>query len=176
MAGVASSTADSGPRSPLPDDPAGPRVPRDLLRGAVLLAGAHVAVDVGRLRVSADAGVRLELRQLSRTAFSEYQDQILRTFGYAFVRDGAVRAALPFPLAYVIAFEAGRFRNLVLGLVILPFFVTFLIRTIAWKTILADDGWVVSALGTIGLLPDEGGLFSASWAVMAASPTTGSSS
>ena len=68
--------------------------------------------------------------------------------------------------AYVIAFKAGRFKNLLLGLVILPFFVTFLIRTIAWKTILADDGWVVSALGTVGLLPDEGRLLSTSWAVI----------
>nr|MDT0523269.1 hypothetical protein [Streptomyces sp. DSM 41633] len=52
------------------------------------------------------------------------------------------------------------------GLVILPFFVTFLIRTIAWKTILADDGLVVSALGSIGLLPSEGRLLSTSWAVI----------
>ncbi|MDZ4232227.1 MAG: ABC transporter permease, partial [Dietzia sp.] len=50
--------------------------------------------------------------------------------------------------------------------VILPFFVTFLIRTLAWKTILADDGWLVTALGTIGLLPDEGRLLSTSWAVI----------
>ncbi len=73
---------------------------------------------------------------------------------------------LAFPLAYVIAFKAGRYKNLILGLVILPFFVTFLIRTIAWKTILADDGWVVSALGAVGLLPDEGRLLSTSWAVI----------
>ena len=73
---------------------------------------------------------------------------------------------LAFPLAYVIAFKAGRFKNLILGLVILPFFVTFLIRTIAWKTILADDGWVVSALDTIGLLPSDGRLLSTSWAVI----------
>ncbi len=49
---------------------------------------------------------------------------------------------------------------------ILPFFVTFLIRTIAWKTILADDGWVVSALDAIGLLPSDGRLLSTSWAVI----------
>ena len=73
---------------------------------------------------------------------------------------------LAFPLAYVIAFKAGRFKNLLLGLVILPFFVTFLIRTIAWKTILADDGWVVSTLGSVGLLPHEGRLLSTSWAVI----------
>ena len=94
-------------------------------------------------------------------AFSHYQDQIIRSFIYALVAT-LLCLLLAFPLAYVIAFKAGRFKNLLLGLVILPFFVTFLIRTIAWKTILADDGWVVSALGTVGLLPDEGRLLSTS--------------
>ena len=75
-------------------------------------------------------------------ALTEYREQILRSFGYALV------------------------ATVLLGLVILPFFVTFLIRTIAWKTILADDGWVVSALGSIGLLPHEGRLLSTSWAVI----------
>ncbi len=98
-------------------------------------------------------------------AFSLYRDQILRSFGYAFVAT-VLCLLLAFPLAYVIAFKAGRFKNLILGLVILPFFVTFLIRTIAWKTILADEGWVVQALGTIGLLPEEGRLLSTSWAVI----------
>jgi spermidine/putrescine transport system permease protein len=98
-------------------------------------------------------------------AFSRYQDQILRSFGYAFTAT-VVCLLLAYPLAYVIAFKAGRFKNLILGLVILPFFVTFLIRTIAWKTILADDGWVVSALGAVGLLPSDGRLLSTSWAVI----------
>ena len=99
------------------------------------------------------------------TAFNTYQDQIVRSLGYAAVAT-VVCLLLAYPLAYVIAFKAGRYKNLLLGLVILPFFVTFLIRTIAWKTILADDGWVVSALGTIGMLPDEGRLLSTSWAVI----------
>ena len=98
-------------------------------------------------------------------AFTLYKDPILRSFGYAAAAT-VLCLLLAFPLAYVIAFKAGRFKNLILGLVILPFFVTFLIRTIAWKTILADEGWVVSALGTIGLLPDEGRLLSTSWAVI----------
>ncbi|MGV1087517.1 MAG: ABC transporter permease [Mycobacterium sp.] len=98
-------------------------------------------------------------------ALSEYRDQILRSFGYAFCAT-VLCVVLAFPLAYVIAFKAGRFKNLLLGLVILPFFVTFLIRTIAWKTILADNGWVVDALGTVGLLPQEGRLLSTSWAVI----------
>ena len=98
-------------------------------------------------------------------AFTLYKDPILRSFGYAGVAT-VLCMLLAFPLAYVIAFKAGRFKNLILGLVILPFFVTFLIRTIAWKTILADEGWVVSALGSVGLLPDEGRLLSTSWAVI----------
>jgi spermidine/putrescine transport system permease protein len=98
-------------------------------------------------------------------AFSQYRDQILRSFTYALVAT-VVCLLLAYPLAYVIAFKAGRYKNLILGLVILPFFVTFLIRTIAWKTILADEGWVVGALGSAGLLPSEGRLLSTSWAVI----------
>jgi spermidine/putrescine transport system permease protein len=98
-------------------------------------------------------------------ALSEYREQILRSFGYALAAT-VLCALLAFPLAYVIAFKAGRFKNLILGLVILPFFVTFLIRTIAWKTILADNGWVVSFLDSINLLPPEGRLLSTSWAVI----------
>lgn len=98
-------------------------------------------------------------------AFSTYQDQIIRSFSYAAVAT-VVCILLAYPLAYVIAFKAGRFKNLILGLVILPFFVTFLIRTLAWKTILADEGWVVQALGTVGLLPEEGRLLSTGWAVI----------
>lgn len=98
-------------------------------------------------------------------ALTEYREQILRSFGYA-LSATVLCALLAFPLAYVIAFKAGRYKNLLLGLVILPFFVTFLIRTLAWKTILADDGWVVHTLGSIGLLPSDGRLLSTSWAVI----------
>jgi spermidine/putrescine transport system permease protein len=98
-------------------------------------------------------------------AFTKYHDQIVRSFVFALTAT-VVCLLLAYPLAYVIAFKAGRYKNLILGLVILPFFVTFLIRTIAWKTILADDGWVVSALGSVGLLPSDGRLLSTSWAVI----------
>ena len=98
-------------------------------------------------------------------ALSEYRDQILRSFGYALAAT-VLCLLLAFPLAYVIAFKAGRYKNVLLGLVILPFFVTFLVRTLAWKTILADDGVVVSMLDTIGLLPSEGRLLSTSWGVI----------
>jgi spermidine/putrescine transport system permease protein len=98
-------------------------------------------------------------------AFDKYSEQIIRSFVYATVAT-IVMVVLAYPLAYVIAFRSGRWKNMMLGLVVLPFFVTFLVRTIAWKTILADDGWVVDALGTIGLLPSEDRLLSTPYAVV----------
>jgi spermidine/putrescine transport system permease protein len=98
-------------------------------------------------------------------AFTDFRDQIIRSFEYALVTT-ILCLVLAYPLAYVIAFKAGRFKNLLLGLVILPFFVTFLVRTLAWKTILADDGFLVNTLSTVGLLPSEGRLLSTSWAVI----------
>jgi spermidine/putrescine transport system permease protein len=97
--------------------------------------------------------------------FRLYHDQILRSFGYA-ITATVVCLVLAYPLAYAIAFKSGRYKTLLLGMVILPFFVTFLIRTLAWVTILADDGIVVSVLGHLGLLPSEGRLLSTSWAVI----------
>jgi len=98
-------------------------------------------------------------------AFTDFRDQIVRSFGYAGLAT-VICLVMAYPLAYVIAFKAGRYKNLLLGLVILPFFVTFLVRTLAWKTILADDGWVVSAFDAVGLLPREGRLLSTSWGVV----------
>jgi spermidine/putrescine transport system permease protein len=98
-------------------------------------------------------------------AFSRFSDQITRSFVYATVAT-VVCLLMAYPLAYVIAFKSGRYKNLLLGLVILPFFVTFLVRTLAWKTILSDDGVLVSTLDTIGLLPQEGRLLATSWGVI----------
>lgn len=98
-------------------------------------------------------------------ALTAYQDQIIRSLTYAFTAT-VISLLISYPLAYAIAFKSGRYKNLLLGLVILPFFVTFLVRTLAWKTILADDGVVVQTLGSIGLLPSDGRLLSTSWAVI----------
>ena len=98
-------------------------------------------------------------------AFTDFRDQIVRSFVYAGLAT-LICLVMAYPLAYVIAFKAGRYKNLLLGLVILPFFVTFLVRTLAWKTILSDDGWVVSAFDSVGLLPQEGRLLSTSWGVV----------
>ena len=60
---------------------------------------------------------------------------------------------IAYPLAYAIAFKAGRWRNLMLFAVVAPFFTTYLIRTIAWETILSDESPVTEFLHAIGLAP-----------------------
>ena len=74
---------------------------------------------------------------------------------------------LGYVLAYAIAFKAGRWKNLMLVLVIAPFFTSFLVRTLSWKLILADDGFVVDALQTVHLLGDDGRLLATPIAVIA---------
>lgn len=85
-------------------------------------------------------------------ALSAYNTQFLRSFYYA----GAatlIALVIAYPLAYAIAFKAGRWRNLMLFAVVAPFFTTYLIRTIAWETILSDESPVTEVLHAIGLAP-----------------------
>ena len=72
-----------------------------------------------------------------------------------------------FPLAYFTAFHAGRWRGLILLLIILPFFMSYVLRTVAWQLILSDDGTVVSVLRSIGVLSDDGRLLASATAVIA---------
>ncbi len=99
-------------------------------------------------------------------AVTAFREQFLRSFGYAGIAT-LLALVIGYPLAYVIAFRAGRWRNVLLLLVIAPFFTSFLIRTLAWKIILSDTGWVVGALKTVGVLPDNGRLLATSAAVVA---------
>jgi len=87
-------------------------------------------------------------------ALDRYSDQFLRSILYAAVST-VVCLALAFPLAYTIAYRAGRFRTLLLFIVIAPFFTSFLLRVLAWKTVLGDDGFLLGPLKSIGLLPED---------------------
>ena len=84
-------------------------------------------------------------------ALREYWPHFLRSLVYSGIAT-VLCLAIGYPLAYMIAFKAGRWRNVVLILVIAPFFTSFLIRTLAWETILADQGPVVSFLNHVHVL------------------------
>jgi spermidine/putrescine transport system permease protein len=85
-------------------------------------------------------------------ALSLYDTQFVRSFVYAGLAT-AFALLLAYPLAYAIAFKAGRWRNLLLFAVVAPFFTTYLIRTLAWETILSDQSPVVGVLDFLGLAP-----------------------
>jgi len=92
-------------------------------------------------------------------AISDYREQLFRSFLYAGIAT-VVSLLLAYPLVYWIAFRSGPWRNLFLLFIIAPFFVTYLIRTLAWLNILADEGPVVGALRGLHLLgPNEGLLY-----------------
>ncbi|MFC6085536.1 ABC transporter permease [Sphaerisporangium aureirubrum] len=84
----------------------------------------------------------------------EYKTQFLRSAGYGLA--GTVLAILlAYPMAYWIAFKAGARKSTYLLLVLLPFFVSFVLRTVSWKFLLADDGILLQPLKDIGLVPTD---------------------
>jgi spermidine/putrescine transport system permease protein len=99
-------------------------------------------------------------------ALSLYDTQFVRSFVYAGVAT-LLSLLLAYPLAYAIAFKAGRWRNLMLFAVVAPFFTTYLIRTLAWETILSDESPVVSVLQFLGIVPDGGHVLATGPAVIA---------
>ena len=90
----------------------------------------------------------------------------MRSFYYA----GAatlIALLIAYPLAYAIAFRAGRWKNAMLFAIVAPFFTTYLIRTLAWETILSDQSPVIGVLRAVGLLGESSGVLATSTAVIA---------
>jgi len=99
-------------------------------------------------------------------ALSDYKTQFFRSFLYAGIAT-VLSLLLAYPLVYWIAFKAGPWRNLFLLAIVAPFFVTYLIRTLAWLNILANEGPVVGFLRDIHVLGANEGLLFTSLAVVA---------
>ena len=98
-------------------------------------------------------------------ALSDYREQFLRSFLYAGIAT-VLSLLIAYPLVYWIAFRAGHWKNLFLLFIVAPFFVTYLIRTLAWLNILADEGPVVGILRSIGVLGAGEGLLFTTLAVV----------
>ncbi|MBL1101273.1 ABC transporter permease [Streptomyces coffeae] len=162
----ATTAAETAPPAPPPAAPAGLRkaarrkkmVPYWLLLpgilwlviffAAPLVYQASTSVQTGSL----EEGFKVTWHfQTYWDALTEYYPQFLRSVMYAATAT-VLCLLLGYPLAYLIAFRAGRWRNLVMILVIAPFFTSFLIRTLAWKTILSDSGPVVGVLNSLHIL------------------------
>jgi spermidine/putrescine transport system permease protein len=117
-----------------------------------------------------DGGDTGEFKQTLRfsnyvDAFLESRDQFGRSLVYALVAT-LIALAIAYPLAYGLAFKAGRFKNILLVLVVAPFFVSFLLRTVAWKQILGENGFVVPTLRSLGILSESTTITSTAFAVI----------
>jgi spermidine/putrescine transport system permease protein len=99
-------------------------------------------------------------------AIHNYRGHFIRSFEYAAIAT-SLALLFSYPLVYWIAFRGGRWKNLLLLFIVAPFFVTYLIRTLAWETILADQGPVVRVLRDVGILGADGRLLQTGFAVVA---------
>lgn len=95
-----------------------------------------------------------------------YNEQFVRSIVYALIVT-AITLVVAYPLAYWIAFYGGKRKNVYLLLLLLPFFVSFIIRTVQWQFILADNGIVLGTLKSWGLLPEGFRVLSTPFAVIA---------
>ena len=102
-----------------------------------------------------------------RDAFSDYRELIPRTFGYALAAT-VICILLGYPLAYVIAMRGGRRKNLLLALVVLPFFTTYLIRAISWRILLGDRGPVTRVLHSLNIIGENTSIVGTAPAVIGA--------
>ncbi|MFM8531278.1 MAG: ABC transporter permease [Ilumatobacteraceae bacterium] len=100
-------------------------------------------------------------------AFSNYRELIPRTFLYAFLAT-IICVLLGYPLAYVIAMRGGRRKNLLLALVVLPFFTTYLIRAISWRVLLGDQGPVPRVLRSLNIIGENTSIVGTAPAVVGA--------
>jgi spermidine/putrescine transport system permease protein len=99
-------------------------------------------------------------------AIRDYHEQFVRSIGYA-AATTVLDLVIAFPLAYFVAFKGGRFKNAMLLLIVLPFFMSYVLRTVAWQLILSDNGWVVDRLRDLGLIGSNGRLLASRTAVIA---------
>src|SRR2546423_13883265 len=99
-------------------------------------------------------------------AIRGYRAQFVRSLEYAGIAT-VITLVVSYPVAYFIAFRGGRWKNLLLLFIVAPFFVTYLIRTLAWQTILSDHGFVVQTLQHLHVLGSSGRLLATGTAVVA---------
>ena len=113
-----------------------------------LITTASVALQEGSL----GTGYRLTFNVgIFPDAIARWDDQLLRSLEFGLIVT-VLTMLIGYPMAYTIAFRGGRYKNILLLLVIMPFFTSFIIRTISWKFILADQGFVLGTLKDIGIL------------------------
>jgi len=131
-----------------------------LLPGGLWLLVFFVVPMVSMLSVSLqegslERGYELTWRlQTYLDVLGKFDTQFVRSILYGLIVTVAL-LVICYPLAYTIAFRGGRWKNALLFLLIMPFFVSFIIRTLEWKFILADDGFLFGTMKNLGLIGED---------------------
>ena len=113
-----------------------------------LITAASVALQEGSL----GTGYRLTFNfGIFPEAVARWDDQLVRSLQYGLIVT-VLTMLIGYPMAYTIAFKGGRYKNILLLFVIMPFFTSFIIRTISWKFILADQGFVLGTMKDLGIV------------------------
>jgi spermidine/putrescine transport system permease protein len=116
---------------------------------------------------SIDSGFKLTFSSKAyETALTKFPRQLTNSLAYGGIAT-ILTFLIGFPVAYTIAFRGGRYKSILLFLVIAPFFTSFLIRTISWKILLNDTGPVLGPLKEAHLVPESFGLLFTPLAVVA---------
>ena len=142
-----------------------------VLPGGLWLAVFFVVPMIAMVNVSLESGsLELGFQQTFDwhnyvDMISRYHVQLLRSLTYGLVTT-LITILLAYPMAWWIAFRGGRHKTTYLFLILLPFFVTFVIRTISWQFLLADNGVVLGNLKAWHLLPDNFHVLATSYAVV----------
>ncbi len=132
-----------------------------LAPGAIYLTIAFIVPLILVVYTSLQSGGLLSGGYTFNWAFENYADAF--SSSKVFIARALVYSALAtlfsillaYPMAYWIAFYAGRWKSTLFFLILVPFFVSFVIRTVQWNFILADDGVLFGPLKNLGLLPDD---------------------
>lgn len=131
-----------------------------LLPGGLWLLVFFVVPMVSMLSVSLqegslERGYELTWRlQTYLDVLGKFDTQFVRSIFYGLIVTVTL-LVICYPLAYTIAFRGGRWKNALLFLLIMPFFVSFIIRTLEWKFILADDGFLFGTMKNLGLMGED---------------------
>jgi len=116
-----------------------------------LITTASVALQEGSLgtgyRLTFNFGIFIE-------AIQSWDTQLVRSLQFGLIVT-VLTMLIGYPMAYMIAFRGGRYKNILLLFVIMPFFTSFIIRTISWKFILADQGFVLGTLKDLGIVEES---------------------
>jgi len=141
-------------------------LPGGLWLAAFFLIPTAVMLSLSLQSGSVEEGFRLTWRVSTYTeAIGLYHTQLVRSVTYS-ATVTVLALVIAYPMAYWIAFHGGSRKSSYLLLILLPFFVSFVIRTVSWQFILSDQGIVLAPLKSLGLLPEDFHLLATSAAVI----------